>query len=80
MVFLVLDILFARLFWRLRERICKMNYIIAARYNGRGELVSEGEDMQLDCQAARDILMRLNQMEYADEAGAAKQADSEARF
>lgn len=57
-----------------------MNYIIAARYNGRGELVSEGEDMQLDCQAARDILARLNQTEYADDDGAAKQADGGGQF
>lgn len=55
-----------------------MNYIIAARYNGRGELVLEGEDMQLDCQAARDILVRLNRMAYDNEAKAVRQADSEA--
>lgn len=39
-----------------------MKYVIAARYNERGEQITEEEKKQLvlDCQTARDIVADLN--------------------
>ena len=39
-----------------------MKYVIAARYNERGEQITEEEKEQLvlDCQTARDIVADLN--------------------
>ncbi len=55
-----------------------MKYIIAARYNERGEQVADGEAMTLDCQAARDILFRLNR-KTVDCNGYQREAEEDSR-
>lgn len=55
-----------------QEAVCGMKYVIAARYNEKGERITEEEKehLVLDCQTAREIVAQLNsRVTAADTAG-----------